>query len=202
MGESENQESDFVRVVTALFKEDIEDAVKSVYKTRIKPTIKRTASDSLKDIIDRLFGTTPTAPNIPAGSVQAGQQRTNYGKISTTAIMSSSNVSNGTALPSQSNASRPVASESKYNALPNFVMVDSFENAQNIVNALNDIIREDSEATVNDLFDFAGKSGMISGNSAAARYGWDNIDGHNITEMPDGKWMLAMPPYKYLGKGN
>lgn len=199
MGESQNQESDFVRVVTALFKEDIEDAVKSVYNTRIKPTIKRTVADSLKDIVDRVFGTTPTQPTIPASSAKAGEQTTNYGKISTNAVLASSN-STPLALPT--NTSKAAVSNTNYNGLPNYVSVSTYNDAQNVVNILNDKIREDGEASVNDLFDCAGKSSIISGNSVATRYGWYNIDGHTITQMADGQWMLSMPPYNYLKKEN
>lgn len=200
MGESQNQESDFVRVVTALFKEDIEDAVKSVYNTRIKPTIKRTAVDSLKDIIDRLFGVTPTQPStIPAGSAKIGQQTTNYGKISTEAIKSSIS---GTTLALPADTGKAAVSNTNYNGLPNYVTVATYNDAQNVVNILNDKIREEGEASVNDLFDCAGKSNIISGNSVAARYGWYNIDGHSITQMENGQWMLSMPPYNYLKKEN
>lgn len=202
MGESENQESDFIRVITALFKEDIEDAVKSVYKTRIAPTIKRTASDSLKDIVDRLFGTTTQTPsNVPAGSVQ-NSQRTDYTKSFKSGNIQTSTAQTLNSVTPQTNTSKAAVSNTNYNGLPGFVTVASFDDAQNVVNAMNDVIREEGEVSVNEFFDFAGKSNIISGNSVAARYGWDNIDGHTITEMPDGQWMLAMPPYKYLRKEN
>ena len=199
MGESENQESDFIRVITALFKEDIEDAVKSVYKTRIGPTIKRTASDSLKDIIDRLFGNTPTTPSVPAGSVQSNQ-RTDYTKRYVAGGMPASTMQTLNSVTSQSNAGKSAVSNTNFNGLPHYVTVATSNDAQNIVDAMNDVIREDGEVSVNDFFDFAGQSNRIAGNSTATRYGWDNIDDHSITEMPDGQWMLAMPRYKYLGK--
>lgn len=200
MGESENQESDFIRVVTALFKEDIEDAIKSVYKTRIGPTIKRTASDSLKDIIDRLFGNTPTTSSIPANSVQSNQ-KTDYTKRYVAGGMPATTMQTLNSVnPQSTNASKSTVSNTNFNGLPNFVTVATASDAQNIVDAMNDVLRVDGEVSVNDFFDFAGRSNAIAGNSTAARYGWDNIDDHTITEMPDGQWMLAMPRYKYLGK--
>lgn len=202
MGESENQESDFVRVITALFKEDIEDAVKNVYKTRIAPTIKRTASDSLKDIIDRLFGNTPTQPAIPAGSVQSNQ-RTDYTKKYVSGNLPASTVqAMNSTIPQGNNNQKASTSNTNYNALPNYVIVASANEAQNIIDVMNDVIREEGEVSVNSFFDFAGKSNQLSGSSTATLYGWDNIDGHTITQMADGQWILTLPRYKYLRKDN
>lgn len=198
MGESENQESDFIRVITALFKEDIEDAVKSVYKTRIAPTIKRTASDSLKDIIDRLFGNSPNTPTIPAGSVQLSQ-RTDYTKSFKSGTIQASAVQSSDQTTSQA---KTAVSKTNVNGLPNYLTVGSYEEAKNLVEAMNDVILKDGEVSVNDFFDFAGKSNLIAGNPVAARFGWNNIDSHVITEMPDGQWMVMMPTYGYLGKDN
>lgn len=198
MGESDNQENDFFKIVAAIFKEDIEEAVKKVYESRIKPTIRKTASDSLKDLVDQLFHTTSTVPSvIPASSVKPGQQATNYGKISTAAVMSSSNAA---ALPA--GTSKPAVSKTNYNGFPNYVTVSTYDNAQNIVNYMNDKIREDGEASVNDFFDCAGKSKAIEGNSVATKYGWYNIDGSTITQMADGQYMLSLPPYEFLKKEN
>lgn len=202
MGESENQESDFVRVITALFKEDIEDAVKNVYKTRIAPTIKRTASDSLKDIIDRMFGNTPTQPPIPAGSVQSNQ-RTDYTKKYVSGNLPASTVQAMNSATLQGNSNQKAStSNTNYNALPNYVIVASANEAQNIIDVMNDVIREEGEVSVNSFFDFAGKSNQLSGSSTATLYGWDNIDGHTITQMADGQWILTLPRYKYLRKDN
>lgn len=202
MGESEDQESDFVRVIVALFKEDIEDAIKAVYKNRIAPTFKRTVADSLKDIVDRLFGTSSTVSNVPAGSLQ-NNQKTDYTKSFKTGSVPVTTVNLlGTSSSTSANTGKAAASSTNYNGLPNYVTVSSYNEAQNVVNAMNDIIRADGEVSVNDFFDFSGKSNIISGSSTASRYGWYNIDGHTITEMADGQYMLSMPRYEYLGKGN
>lgn len=196
MGESDNQENDFFKIVAAIFKEDIEEAVKKVYKSRIEPTIRKTTSDSLKDLVDLLCHTTSTVPSVvPASSVKPGQQATNYGKISTAAVMSSSNAA---ALPS--GTIKPVTLKTQFNGFSKFVVLSSYDDAQNVVNYMNDKIREEGEASVNDFFDCAGKSKAIEGNPIATKYGWYNIDASTITQMADGQWMLSMPDYEYLAK--
>lgn len=205
MGESENPESDFMKVVTALFKDDIEVAVRNVVKNRIIPTMKKTASDSLKDLVDQMFHTGPTTPVIPAGSVANGQKTTAYNKMyvsgSNTPVTTIRTVDSSYTLPA-ANVGKTATSTTNFNGLPNYITVPTYQDAENIVNVMNDKIREEETASVNDLFDLAGKSHLISGNSAAPRYGWDNIDAHTITPMADGQYMLSMPPYKYLRKEN
>ena len=206
MGESENSESDFVRVMTSLFKDDIEIAVRTVVNNRIKPTFKQTMNASLKDMVDLLTGNTPTVSNTPAGSVQV--QKTNYsaaykttGMIPKTTVTTlGSPVNSQSALPASTSTNS--VSNTNYNGLPNSVIVPTYNDAVNVVNFMNDVIREEGEVTVNDLFDCAGKANEIAGNSAATRYGWTNIDGHIINETPDGQYILMMPKYSYLRKEN
>lgn len=193
MGESDKTESDFVRVVVALFKDDIETALKNVYNNRIKPTLKRTAADSLKDLVDQTFGIVSNQSAIPAGSVVANGQKTEYNKM----FKGENNKLTTTSISSPSSTTK---SDTNYNGLPNYVTVGSNEEAQNIIKIMNDILLKDGEVSVNDFFDFAGQSARISGNSAAPLYGWDNIDAASITEMADGKWLLSMPRYKFLGR--
>ena len=190
MGEASNNESDFVRVMTSLFKDDIESAVRTVFKNRIRPAFNKTMSDSLKDIVDIMFGNTPSTSNIPAGAVQVNTNKVNYSGISTAKVAN-------TSLPASSNTSASV-SKTNYNGLPKYVIVGSFDDAQNIVNYMNDVILKEGEVSVNEFFDCAGRSNDIAGNSVAAKYGWNNIDGHTITQMADGQWMLSMPPYEFL----
>ena len=202
MGESENSESDFIRVVTSLFKDDIEEAVKKVYKNRIRPTIKKTVSDSLKDLVDQMFGTTSTVSNIPAGSVAQNNQKVPYNKMftgSSPATTSSTTTTSTTqALPSAGGTTTTTPTNTTYNALPHNVIVASYQDAQNIVDVMNDKLRAEGEVSVNDLFDFAGQASAIAGSSTATKYGWHNIDGHTITELPTGEFMLAMPHYDWL----
>lgn len=196
MGESENSESDFIRVVTSLFKDDIEEAVKKVYKNRIRPTIKKTVSDSLKDLVDQMFGTTSTISSIPAGSVVQNSQKVAYNKMFNGSTPATTTSSTTQALPAAGETNN--SSKTTYNALPRNVIVSSQQDAQNIVNVMNDKLRAEGEVSVNDLFDFAGQAKAIEGSSTATRYGWHNIDGYVVTELPTGEYMLVMPEYDWL----
>lgn len=139
----------------------------------IVPAIKVMISDAVSQGFERLlFG--GAARNRPAGSgYRPRQQHTGYQSM----------------FNSTARTAREISPQARSRHNFDEVILDSREEANDVLEALDDAIKEFGVATVADLYDLVG----ITGNWADNQWGWTDLREASVNLIRGGKYLINLP---------
>ena len=74
------------------------------------------------------------------------------------------------------------------------IVFESRSDAEDVLDALSEILEQYDDVTVADLFQLAGQTP----NSTDSDYGWDNIATARVERLDDGMYTVVMPRVKRI----
>lgn len=169
-----NKKSEFTKIKEMFFAQDVGSIKNYVIMDVIVPAVKKAICDTIKDSADMLFyGKTMPRKRSSNGIVNFRD----YAGVSRRT----------TDLPARRSSRSSVY---EYDGIE----FESRSDAEDVLDALSEILEQYDDVTVADLFQLAGQTP----NSSDSDYGWDNIATARVERLDNGNYTLIMPRLKRI----
>ena len=169
------KKSEFSKIKEMFFAQDVGSIKNYVIMDVIVPAVKKAICDTIKDSVDMLF----------YGKTMPRRKGNNNGIVNFRDYASVSRRSFD--LPARRTSSSSVY---EYDG----IVFESRSDAEDVLDALSEILEQYDDVTVADLFQLAGQTP----NSTDSDYGWDNIATARVERLDDGMYTVVMPRVKRI----
>lgn len=167
------------RIAHAMLEDNLENAKERAVNDIIIPGFKALIFDGITDLLDAmLYG------NDDRGYRGSSQRRSNGSRRKEQVSYNGYYEKGGR---------RPQNRSGNYSMEPDEVILDTRNDARNVLNEINDAIRKYGQASIADFYDAC----KVTSDWTDNRYGWYDIRGASIKPVRDG-YIIIMPPTEEL----